>query len=168
MDVIGFLCGSLGNSTDQLHDSLGSRRACACSEAGFSSQNGDRASVYYRKAEFCCAFLWAKGLNAKYSNKEMFPVYGGKCLSRKVVHNCVEKFSQIMPGQLPLLRLRQKQLCSGWKRWFELTEDNDRQCSNCTRVYPWFSTQHNAENVQANWYEGYCFIMTMPDHIEPE
>jgi hypothetical protein len=24
----------------------------------------------------------------------MFPVYGGKCLSRKAVHNCVEKFSQ--------------------------------------------------------------------------
>jgi hypothetical protein len=24
----------------------------------------------------------------------MFPVYGGKCLSRKVVHNWVEKFSQ--------------------------------------------------------------------------
>jgi hypothetical protein len=24
----------------------------------------------------------------------MFPVYGGNCLSRKAVHNCVEKFSQ--------------------------------------------------------------------------
>jgi hypothetical protein len=24
-------------------------------------------------------FLWAKGLSAKYINKEMFPVYGGKC-----------------------------------------------------------------------------------------
>jgi hypothetical protein len=43
MDVIGFLCVSLGSSTVQLHDSLGSRRACACSQAGFSSQNGDRA-----------------------------------------------------------------------------------------------------------------------------
>jgi hypothetical protein len=44
MDVIGFLCVSLGSSsTVQLHDSLGSRRACACSEAGFGSQNGDHA-----------------------------------------------------------------------------------------------------------------------------
>jgi hypothetical protein len=43
MDVIGFLCVSLGSSTVQLHDSLGSRRGCACSEAGFSSQYGDRA-----------------------------------------------------------------------------------------------------------------------------
>jgi hypothetical protein len=43
---------------------------------------------------FCCAFLWEKGLNAKDIHKEMFPVYGGKCLSRKAVHNWAEKFSQ--------------------------------------------------------------------------
>jgi hypothetical protein len=41
MDVIGFLCVLLGSSTVQIHDSLGGRRACECSEAGFSSQNGD-------------------------------------------------------------------------------------------------------------------------------
>jgi hypothetical protein len=35
--------------------------------------------------------LWAKGLNAKDIHKEMFPVYGGKCLSRKADHNWVEK-----------------------------------------------------------------------------
>jgi hypothetical protein len=34
MDVIRLLCVSLGSSTDQLRESLGSRRACACSEAG--------------------------------------------------------------------------------------------------------------------------------------
>jgi hypothetical protein len=39
-------------------------------------------------------FLWAKGLKAKDIYKEMFPVYGGKCLSRKAVHNWIEKFSQ--------------------------------------------------------------------------
>jgi hypothetical protein len=43
MDVIGFLCVSLDSSTVKLKDILGSRRACACSEAGFSSQNGERA-----------------------------------------------------------------------------------------------------------------------------
>jgi hypothetical protein len=43
MDVIGFLYVSLDSSTVQLHDSLGSRRACSCSEDGFSSQNVDRA-----------------------------------------------------------------------------------------------------------------------------
>jgi hypothetical protein len=39
-------------------------------------------------------FLWAKALNAKDIHKEMFPVYGGKCLSCKVAHNWVKKFSQ--------------------------------------------------------------------------
>jgi hypothetical protein len=58
MDVIGFLCVSLVSSTVQLHDSLGSKRAWAYSEAGFSSQNGERASgVYYRRAVFCCGFF---------------------------------------------------------------------------------------------------------------
>jgi hypothetical protein len=40
---------------------------------------------------FIVLFLWAKGLNAKDIHKEMFPVSSGKCLSRKVVHNWVEK-----------------------------------------------------------------------------
>jgi hypothetical protein len=30
--------------------------------------------------------LWAKGPNVKDINKEMFPVYGGRCLSLKAVH----------------------------------------------------------------------------------
>jgi hypothetical protein len=34
-------------------------------------------------------FLWAKEINAKDIRKEMFSVYGGKCLSRKAVHNWV-------------------------------------------------------------------------------
>jgi hypothetical protein len=55
--------------------------------------------VFYRRAEFCCAvfFLWTKGLIEKDIHKEMFPVYGGKCLSRKAVHSWVEKFSQGRP-----------------------------------------------------------------------
>jgi hypothetical protein len=43
MDVICFLGVSLDSGTVQPHDSLGSRRACAYSEADFSGQNGDRA-----------------------------------------------------------------------------------------------------------------------------
>jgi phage terminase large subunit-like protein len=39
-------------------------------------------------------FLWAKGLNSKDLHKEMFPLYGGKCLLRKAVHNWVKKYSQ--------------------------------------------------------------------------
>jgi hypothetical protein len=39
-------------------------------------------------------FLWTKGLNKNDIHKKMFPVYGGKRLSRKAVHNLVEKFYQ--------------------------------------------------------------------------
>jgi hypothetical protein len=39
-------------------------------------------------------FLCVKGPNSKDIHKEMFPAYGGKCLSRKAGHNWVEKFSQ--------------------------------------------------------------------------
>jgi transposase len=47
-----------------------------------------------KEQRFVVRFLWAKGLNAKDIYKEIFIVYCGKCLSRKVVHNWVEKFSQ--------------------------------------------------------------------------
>jgi hypothetical protein len=32
-------------------------------------------------------FLAGKGLNVKDIHKEMFPTYGGKCLSRKALHS---------------------------------------------------------------------------------
>jgi hypothetical protein len=38
--------------------------------------------------------MWAKGLDAKDIHKEMFPVYGEKCLLLEVVHNWIDKFSQ--------------------------------------------------------------------------
>jgi hypothetical protein len=38
-------------------------------------------------------FLWAKGLNAKYIHKEMFPVFWW-WLSHKAVHSWVKRFSQ--------------------------------------------------------------------------
>jgi hypothetical protein len=83
---------SLGSSTVQLR----SGRACAHSEVGFNSRNGHRPSgVYYRRVAFSCRFfLWAKGLNAKDIHKEIIPIYGWKCLSRKAFHNWVAKFSQ--------------------------------------------------------------------------
>jgi hypothetical protein len=43
VEVIGFPFVSLGSSTVQLHDILDNRCACTCSEAGFSSQNGNCA-----------------------------------------------------------------------------------------------------------------------------
>jgi hypothetical protein len=43
------------------------------------------------KQRCAVCFLWAKGLDAQNINKEMCPAYGGKCLSRKAVHNWVRK-----------------------------------------------------------------------------
>jgi hypothetical protein len=37
--------------------------------------------------------LWAKELNAKDIHKEMFLLYGGKCLSHKAVHKWVASVS---------------------------------------------------------------------------
>jgi hypothetical protein len=51
-------------------------------------------------------FLLAEGLNAKDIHKEMFNVYGGKCLSHKAVHSWVENSlkdvqkSRMMPDQV--------------------------------------------------------------------
>jgi hypothetical protein len=59
--------------------------------------------------------LWAKGLNVNDTYKEIVPVYGWKYLSRKAVHKWVDNLSQersevaMMPDQIALLRLRQKQ-----------------------------------------------------------
>jgi hypothetical protein len=41
-------------------------------------------------------FLWTKGLTAKDIHKVMFPVYSGKCLSHKAVHNWVANISLMM------------------------------------------------------------------------
>jgi hypothetical protein len=38
-------------------------------------------------------FLWTKGLNANDIYEEMFPLYGGKYLQHKAVHNYVENVS---------------------------------------------------------------------------
>jgi hypothetical protein len=86
INVIGFLCVSLDSSAVQLHDILGGRLACACSEAGFSSQNGDRASSSeeYRSVVH---YLETTGPNTKNIHKATSPVRSGKCLSRKAVHN---------------------------------------------------------------------------------
>jgi hypothetical protein len=45
----------------------------------------DECTTQQQRSAVC--FLSAKGLNAKDIHKEMFPVYGGKRLLRKAVHN---------------------------------------------------------------------------------
>jgi hypothetical protein len=69
-------------------------------------------------------FLWTEGLSAKDIHKEMFPVYGGKCVSRKAVHSWVEKFSQglskVADYTLPSAEMDEttvkRLLCCGFRR----------------------------------------------------
>jgi hypothetical protein len=88
-------------------------------------------------------FLWSEELSTKDINKEMYPVYGGKCLSRKAVHNFVEKFSQARskvaddarPDRPVEIATEAAAVASG-RVDSSLQEDNDRQFNNCTRVFP--------------------------------
>jgi hypothetical protein len=40
-------------------------------------------------------FMWTKGLNAKDAHNEMFPVYGGKCLSCKAAYDWMTNASMM-------------------------------------------------------------------------
>jgi hypothetical protein len=113
MDVMCFLGVSVFRRTVQLHDSLGSRRACVCSEADFSSQNGDRAwmcTTEEQRFVVCFLFLWTKGLNTKDIHKEIFPVYGWKCILCKAVHVLARK----SPSTLESRRWCPARCGNGW------------------------------------------------------
>jgi hypothetical protein len=124
MKVIWFLCVSLGSSTVQLHDSLGSRRASSCSEAGLSSQHGDGAGgVYYQRVGFYAVFV-GKRIKCEGYSQKMVSDYGRKGLSRKAVHNWAEKFSQesskvaddARPGAEVAETIFKRLLCCGFRR----------------------------------------------------
>jgi hypothetical protein len=80
-------------------DSVGSRRVCAVQRlvsivkmaTVFEKCTNEEQHSFVR-------FLWAKGLSAKDIKKEMLPVYGGKCLSRKAFHNWVADVSLMSKG----------------------------------------------------------------------
>jgi hypothetical protein len=80
----------------------------------------------------------------------MFPIYSGKCLSHKAVHNWVDnslkdvRKSQMMPNQSPCWDCNRSNCAVGGRVDSSWQEYNDRQCSNCTRVFPWYSIHHNA------------------------
>jgi hypothetical protein len=54
-------------------------------------------TVFQSTIEEQCSIEFFVGKNTQYAkdiHKETFPVYGGKCLLHKAVHNWVQKFSQ--------------------------------------------------------------------------
>jgi hypothetical protein len=50
--------------------------------------------VYCRSAAFYCGLFCGKKTECKGFINNFFHFYGGQCLSRKAVHNWIEKFSQ--------------------------------------------------------------------------
>jgi hypothetical protein len=81
MDVIGFLFVSLGSSTVQLHDSLGSiAHAHIQRLASIVKKMTVLEECNTEKQRSVVRYFWAKGLNAKDIHKEMIHVYVGKCL----------------------------------------------------------------------------------------
>jgi hypothetical protein len=95
MDVTGFLCVSVGSSTLQRHDSIGSRSVCACSEGGFSSKNGDRAlGLYYRRIALFCVFYGQNDSIQRIFIKKCFLFTVRSVCCVKAIHNLVKKFSQ--------------------------------------------------------------------------
>jgi hypothetical protein len=169
MDVIGFLHVSLSRDTAHLRASLSSRRAYACSEAGFCSQNGDMAwGLYYRRIAFCCPLLLAKRLNSKDVNKQTFPVYGGKCFSRKSIHKWVEKrgkyFANDEDDVPKWLRQRVKRLkCCA----FRLTSIAMGQIYQCWwRICPEINVISRFEyHIYYVLYPFVIYLLTLPRNI---
>jgi hypothetical protein len=117
MDVIGGLCVSLGRSTVSFMTVWVADKACACSDAGFSSQNGHRA--------WGCTTEEKSSIVRFYNQEErMQSIFIKKCFLFTVESVCrLKRFatwsrnslkdvrkSQMMPDHVALLRLRQEQL----------------------------------------------------------
>jgi hypothetical protein len=54
------------------------------------------------------------------------------------------------PTRMPCWYCDRSNCAAGGRVDSSWQEDNDRQCSNCTRVFPWFSIQRNAWSFQAS------------------
>jgi hypothetical protein len=127
MDVTGFLCVSLGGSTVKLHDSLGSRHVCTCSEAGFCSQNGNRTwRVYYRRTALSCVFfVWRElkdSIQRTFVRKCFLFTVGSVCPLKRFATGSWSSLkdlrkSQMMADQVrKWLRTVKRLLCWGFRR----------------------------------------------------
>jgi hypothetical protein len=138
MDVIlvGFWCVSVCSSTVQLHNSLGSRHACACSEAHFSGPNGDRAwGMYYRRAEFFVRFCGQKHAMQRIFIKKYFLL-----TVRSVCR--VKRFTTVSRNSLMDVRKSQMMPHRVWKwlrqqsKYFCVASFDalDERCEKCINV----------------------------------
>jgi hypothetical protein len=117
MYVVCFLYVSLDTSTGQLHDSLASRHACACSEAGFGSQNGDRLEKCTTKEQnYVVCFCGQKDLmQSIFINKYFLFVLGSVCHVKRLTTGW------------QTFRWRQR----GWNREAEVAETTVKRLTWC-------------------------------------
>jgi hypothetical protein len=113
MDIIGFLCVSLDSATVELHDSLGSRRAWACSEAGFISQYDDPAWVYTTEEQRSVVSFYGQEDSMQRIFVNVFCLRW-EVFARKAVHSLIEK--------LPPWRQTFRWWRTGWNGGGEMAE----------------------------------------------
>jgi hypothetical protein len=76
-------------------------------------------SVLPKRSVLLCVFSWQKDSNAKDIHKEVFPVYGGKGLSRKAGYNWVVKYfhghSKVADDETEVRTTFRRLLCRGFR-----------------------------------------------------
>jgi hypothetical protein len=116
-------------------------------------------------------FLFAKRLNAKVIHKEMFPVYVGKCLPCKAVHNWVEKLSQgrlkVTDDAQPVAEVAETTveglLCCGFRRSGKAM-GHVYQC--CWRIRREINIFPGSDSTRFPFYTYFCDLFTdSPSHV---
>jgi hypothetical protein len=116
MNVVSFLCVPLGSSAVQLHESLGSRCAYAYSEAGFSSQNGDRVwDVIPKSSALLYAFY---GQNDSLQRKRFLFTVGSVCRVKRFTAGTRNSLKDVRKSQM-------------MKRWCGIGWDNSQKLLCC-------------------------------------
>jgi hypothetical protein len=101
----------------------------------------------YTNEEQCSVvrFLWTKGLNAKDIHKKVSYLWKEVLIALSISQLSREILSRMFKScRSPCSDCDRSKCAAGRRVVSSWQEDNDRQCSNCTRVFLWFSIQHNA------------------------
>jgi hypothetical protein len=75
---------------------------------------------------------------------EVFVTLSGSQLGQEILSKMFES-RRCCPTRSPCWDCNRSNCAAGGRVDSSWQEDNDWQCSNCTRVFPWFSVQHNGD-----------------------
>jgi hypothetical protein len=154
------------SSIVRVHESLGSRRACPCSEAGFSSQNDDRAwGVSYRRAAFSGVFCGQKD--------SMQRIFTEKCFLFVVRSVCrVKRFAtgwqtfccwRVWRGGVQVAETTVRRfLCWGFGRTFKMMGQVYQCCWRlCQEINVFFSSRFEYHMFYVS-YPFVTYLLTLP------